>query len=152
MKIDSIYNLALVFILTISFSSCKMSKNVVENQKNSIELMEVSFEKIGMSGSENLVINSKEKMRTESNRSGLGEGVKSDINPKDWNELVAIVQNLNIEEFQNMKAPSQERFHDGARATTIIIKTADSEIRSQTYDEGKPPASVKILNDYLESL
>lgn len=152
MKIDSIYNLALVLIVTIYFSSCKMSKNVVENQKNSIELMEISLEKVGMSGMENLVINSKEKMRTESNRSGLGDGTKTSTDPKVWNDVAAIVQSLNVEEFQNMEAPSQERFHDGARATTIIIKTADSEIRSQTYDEGKPPASVKILNDYLESL
>lgn len=152
MKFCSIFILTLLFVVTISVSSCKMSKKTVENQKKSLELMEVSFEKIGMSGSENLVINSKERMKTQSNRSGLGEEVKSDINPKDWNELVAIVYSLNVEEFQNMEAPSQERFHDGARATTIIIKTADSEIRSQTYDEGKPPASVKILNDYLESL
>ncbi|MET3731799.1 hypothetical protein [Moheibacter stercoris] len=114
--------------------------------------MEISLEKVGMSGSENLVINSKERMKTQSNRSGVGDSVKTIFDSKDWNELVAIVQNLNIEEFQNMEAPSQERFHDGARATTIIIKTADSEISSQTYDEGKPPASVKILNDYLESL
>lgn|SRR5690554_7955752 len=80
-----------------------------------------------------------------------GEKIRQRIS-SEWDELNRLVSKLNLAEFENWEAPTQKRFYDGARGTTIKLNFADKTLSSQTFDEGEPPAELSELYDYLVSV
>lgn len=79
------------------------------------------------------------------------EGTK-EVTKEQLEELKAIINELNLEEISNLKAPSEERITDGALHAEFTIKIADKEYRSSTFDAGNPPKELKKLEDFLYKL
>ncbi|MEE4001707.1 hypothetical protein V1T75_15280 [Tenacibaculum sp. FZY0031] len=67
-------------------------------------------------------------------------------------ELNAVVNEINLEEISNLKAPSDKRITDGALHAEFTIKIADKEYKSITFDAGNPPKELKKLEDFLYKL
>ncbi|AZJ34235.1 hypothetical protein [Tenacibaculum singaporense] len=79
------------------------------------------------------------------------EGAK-EVTKEQLEELKAIINELNLEEISNLKAPSEKRITDGALHAEFTIKIADKEYRSSTFDAGNPPKELKKLEDFLYKL
>lgn len=79
------------------------------------------------------------------------EGAK-EVTKEQLEELKTIVNELNLEEIRDLKAPSEKRITDGALQAEIVIKMTDNEYKSSTFDAGNPPKELKKLEDFLYSL
>lgn len=79
------------------------------------------------------------------------EGTK-EITQGQLEELKAIINELNLEGINNLKAPSEKRITDGALHAEFTIKMADKEYKSSIFDAGNPPKELKKLEDLLYSL
>ena len=150
MKINYIHKVFSLFLFLLVASGCESSKKTAGNKDFMIE--KITFEKSGMRGASKLEI-TKDVLSIEDSGRGVEEsaGIVNTAS-ENWNEINRLVGELDLNEFENWKSPTQERFHDGARATTITLEINGKSMTSQPYDEGKPPAQLQELNDYLESL
>jgi len=79
------------------------------------------------------------------------EGTK-EITKGQLEELKAIINELNLEEISDLKAPSEKRITDGALHAEITIKIGDKEYKSITFDAGNPPTELKKLEGLLYSI
>ncbi len=79
------------------------------------------------------------------------EGTK-EVAKEQLEELKRIVNELNLDEISDLKAPSEKRITDGALHAEFTIKIADKEYKSSIFDAGNPPKELKKLEDLLYSL
>lgn len=143
------------FILFAVFSagfllSCESAKSSQNISKNMIE--KIKLEKVTMGSNSSLEITKDEILNASTTRDGLGDATSGEISSKDWNEINRLVSNLDLTKIDQWEGPTQARFYDGARATTIVIESNGQTYTSQSFDEGKPPAQLQELYNYLESL
>lgn len=92
------------------------------------------------------------KILSRSGDNTAEQKVKKTTNSKDWDQLVQLISNLEIDKMDSWKAPSQAFLYDGARATVIMIKTSDGDYNSLPFDEGNPPAELNNLYSALEDI
>lgn len=70
-----------------------------------------------------------------------------------WKELNAIISKLDLSKFESLGSPTEERLFDGAATTVIRLQKSDgTELNSEPFDEGRPPAELQELYDYLENV
>lgn len=79
------------------------------------------------------------------------EGTK-EVTKEQLEELKRIVNELNLDEISDLKAPSEKRITDGALHAEFTIKMADKEYKSSIFDAGNPPKELKKLEDFLYNL
>ena len=72
---------------------------------------------------------------------------------KEQQEKVNIeISKINLNEINNLKAPTDKRFYDGAMHTSILIKSNSTEYTSSTFDDTNPPIELKALCQLLLNL
>ena len=74
------------------------------------------------------------------------------LSKEQLNRLNDIIGAISLKEIQTLKAPTNERYSDGALIANFIIKVKDKEYTSSTFDAGNPPKELKKLEDLLSSL
>jgi len=75
-----------------------------------------------------------------------------EITPKKWTSLTSLIQEINLDNLKNLKAPSEDRFRDAALAAEIKIITSENIFTSPQFDHGNPPKELKPLLDKLNAL
>ena len=151
MKLRAFAKLIIILTVTTLFFSCENSKNL--NEKNSsVKLESIKVEKVTRGSANAYEINKVETILDKTNLGGESERFKTKTKSSNWSEVETLVSKINLAEISNWEAPTQERFHDGARITTLKIISNREEFISQAFDEGQPPVQLKELYDYLESL
>lgn len=78
-------------------------------------------------------------------RDGKDMPVQEKISDKDWNELVAEFQNVDLDGLPNLKAPTEKRFYDGAAIAELKISYKDKTYETTGFDHGFPPAEIEKL-------
>lgn len=61
------------------------------------------------------------------------------------------VSKINLDEINNLKAPTNKRLYDGAMHTSILIKCGSKNYTSASFDNTDPPIELKPLCDLLIS-
>lgn len=152
MNSTTFHNVFLTFSVFLLFicTSCESSKNTSQSESSS-NLSEISLSKSGMSGYTNCQISKDQIIVSSKGRSGEEEKALP-ISEANWKELNQLVSKLNLSQFDKWESPTQARFYDGARATTISININGQTYTSQAFDEGKPPAELKKVYEYLETV
>ena len=75
---------------------------------------------------------------------------KYNCEEKNWEELNRLIEACDMETFQELKAPTEKRFYDGAAAATLAIQLGDIEYRTPEFDHGNPPQEIEaIVNKVL---
>ncbi|WOD44754.1 hypothetical protein [Hwangdonia lutea] len=62
-----------------------------------------------------------------------------------WNQLIKILKTVNVENVPNLKAPSEDRFFDGAAIAHLKITYNGKIYKSQPFDHGNPPKQIAAL-------
>lgn len=76
---------------------------------------------------------------------GSGEAVTTTVSTEQWNSIIKELEKVELAKLSELKAPTNKRFHDGARIATLTIKTKESTYRSSSFDHGNPPAEIAAL-------
>lgn len=150
-----IYSFSIKFMTIVGIFtfilSCGTSKDAGNNQLLSLE-METS----GMGGMQQFTASNAKMVEKSVNRSESSQQVTKTVSKSDlsrhWNKISGLVSDLDINNFENLESPSQDRLFDGARATVITLHFKDKTVTSAAFDEGNPPAELKALYDYLVSV
>ena len=74
------------------------------------------------------------------------------LSKQQLNRLNGIIEANNLKEIQTLKAPTNERYSDGALIANFIIKIKDKKYTSSTFDAGNPPKELKNLEHILYDL
>jgi hypothetical protein len=84
-------------------------------------------------------------------RSGNEKPVSVKISEKDWKELVAYFETIELESLATLKAPTQKRFHDGAAIADLKVTYKDKTYQTEAFDHGYPPEAIKKLVTKINS-
>lgn len=72
------------------------------------------------------------------------------ISEKDWNELMTLLMEVNIEALPELEAPTSKRNSDGAAFASLIVTQGDLETVSNSFDHGNPPKEIEaVVNKVL---
>jgi hypothetical protein len=72
------------------------------------------------------------------------------LSAAEWNSVILVVNELNLETLSQMKAPTEKRLFDGAAIANLKITKQGKTYESQSFDHGYPPAETeKIVNKML---
>ena len=72
------------------------------------------------------------------------------LSAAEWNSVILVVNELNLETLSQMKAPTEKRLFDGAAIASFKITKQGKTYESQSFDHGYPPAETeKIVNKML---
>lgn len=74
------------------------------------------------------------------------------ISNSDWKKIIDAFQEVDLEGFQNLKAPTQKRLYDGAAIADLRITYKGKEYFTPSFDHGNPPDEIKKLVDRITVL
>ncbi|WP_422106458.1 META domain-containing protein [Winogradskyella sp.] len=72
--------------------------------------------------------------------------------PEDWESLNELLQDIDIEHLDKLKAPTDKRLFDGAPHATLSVIRGDVETMSPSFDHGTPPDAIKALVNKVLSI
>jgi hypothetical protein len=78
-------------------------------------------------------------------RSGNDKPVAIKISDADWKELVGYFETINLDSLATLKAPTKKRLHDGAAIANLKVVYKDKTYKTESFDHGFPPETIKIL-------
>ncbi len=80
----------------------------------------------------------------------LKEVAGTKCNSKDWDTLVTLIKDINIEGLPELEAPSKMYQVDGAAMATLTVKINDETYQTKVFDHGHPPKTIaKLVNKVL---
>jgi hypothetical protein len=85
------------------------------------------------------------------NRSGNDNPIATKISDKDWKELVAYFETIDLDSLETLKAPTEKRFHDGAAIADLKVVYYNKIYQTVSFDHGYPPQEIKNLVDKLNT-
>ena len=62
-----------------------------------------------------------------------------------WNNLLKALKPINVENIPNLKAPSENRFFDGAAIARLKIIYDGTTYETNPFDHGNPPKEIETL-------
>ncbi len=84
-------------------------------------------------------------------RNGNDKAIVTKISEKDWKELVAHFETIELESLPTLKAPTEKRFHDGAAIADLKVVYKDKTFQTEAFDHGYPPETIKKLVTKINS-
>ncbi len=101
-----------------------------------------SFEFINISES-NILISTDRSLKTKK---------QYNCEEKDWEALNKMIEAVDLETFQKLKAPTDKRLFDGAAHATLAIQFGDVEYMTPTFDHGNAPKEIEALVNKVLSI
>jgi hypothetical protein len=84
-------------------------------------------------------------------KSRNGEAVEKKLSRSDWNSMLDLLAKVDRTNIQNLKAPSEKRFYDGAMIAGLTVIYKQDTYRSASFDHGNPPKEIKKLVEKIIS-
>lgn len=84
-------------------------------------------------------------------RNGKAAAEESKISDAEWKDLVALFQNIKLEELANLKSPTEKRFYDGAAIANLKVTYKGKVYESSNFDHGIPPAEIAKFVEKVNS-
>lgn len=74
-----------------------------------------------------------------------GETVEKKLSRSDWNSLLDLLAKVDAKNIQNLKAPTEKRFYDGAMIASLTVIHGKDTYKSAAFDHGTPPKEIEKL-------
>ncbi len=71
------------------------------------------------------------------------------LNKSQWDEIKELISKIDVDEIENLEAPSNGSHTDRALVATLSITIGDKTYESVNFDHGNPPNELKKLIDKL---
>lgn len=97
-----------------------------------------------------IIINQKATVFRDRNNEKFPEEIT--ISDKDWKEIIAYFEKIDLEKIPTLKDPTQKRFYDGAAIANLKVRYQDKNYETIDFDHGFPPAEIEKLVNKIVSL
>lgn len=121
------------------------------SQTSNINTDAISFEYSAMSRGQFLEIKVNKKT-TSIKKNRNDAAISKPTEEKKWETLLNALKSVTIENIQNLKAPSENRFFDGAAIGHLKITYKGKTYESQSFDHGNPHDEIAQLVKEMLSL
>ena len=129
---------ALLLILTLFVLDKGCSKSQINQEAITLEYSAMSRGKFL-----EIKIN-KKNVLVKKNRNNTEDTSKT-CTKNEWERLTKALKNINIENIPHLKAPSNNRFFDGAAIANLTIIYEGNTYKSESFDHGNPPKEIAQL-------
>ncbi|MFT3794464.1 hypothetical protein [Flavobacterium sp.] len=69
-----------------------------------------------------------------------------------WKELISEFQKVDLKKLQDLKAPTEKRYYDGAAIANLRVTYQNKTYETTGFDHGQPPAEIAPLVNKILSL
>lgn len=83
---------------------------------------------------------------------GLQDVTHYKCEEQDWNELNTLIDAVDLETFQKLEAPSEQRFSDIKPEASLAIQLGDIQYKTLGFDHGNPPEAIEALVNKVLSI
>ena len=73
----------------------------------------------------------------------------SGIEQDDWSRIMLALQNISLSDIDGLQSPTQNRAHDGAIHSTIVITFEDGSSVTHSFDDENPHPDLQPLLDEI---
>lgn len=136
-------------LLSILFLTIFLGKGCSGEQQKDLDTAVLEYEANTRGFYQKIVI---QKQTISVSRDRKGSDAQSEkISDADWKSLIAAFQEINLEDLQNLKAPTEKRFYDGAAIGNLKVIYKDKTYETSGFDHGVPPVEIEhLVNKMLE--
>lgn len=126
-------------ILSILFLTLLMAKGCDPKVNEEMKNTEIEYTAISRGKYLNINIHD-ERLSITDKRDGKARNYE--LKSKDWNDLAALYQKIDIKKLPTFKAPTQKRFYDGAAIANLHVVYDGKVYDSESFDHGTPPVEI----------
>ena len=137
-------------LFTMLFLSLFVSKSCEGQTKNDFKTAVLEYTATTRGFYQKITIQN-QMVTVSKDRSGNDNPVATKISEKDWKELVVYFETINLDSLETLKAPTEKRFHDGAAIANFEVMYKDKSYKTNSFDHGYPPDTIKKLIDKINS-
>ena len=131
-------------LFTMLFLSLFLGKSCTSQTKNDLKTAILEYTANTRGFYQKITIQD-QMVSVSKDRSGTEKPVATKILDKDWKELVAYFETINLDSLPTLKAPTQKRFHDGAAIADLKVTYKDKSYQTASFDHGYPPEAIKKI-------
>ena len=131
-------------LFTMLFLSLFLGKSCTSQTKNDLKTAILEYTANTRGFYQKITIQD-QMVSVSKDRSGTEKPVATKILDKDWKELVAYFETINLDSLPTLKAPTQKRFHDGAAIADLKVTYKDKSYQTASFDHGYPPEDIKKI-------
>ena len=99
---------------------------------------------------EKLMVNDGVLSKSE-DRNSDAKAQQINLSKEQKQELISTFQDINLEDLNDYKGPTEKRFYDGAAIAKLKITYQGKTYESQDFDHGNPPVEIEKFVDKLVS-
>ena len=131
-------------LFTVILLSAFLSKSCESQNKNDLKTAVLEYTANTRGFYQKITIQN-QMVAVSKDRSGNDKPVAIKISDGDWKELVGYFETINLDSLATLKAPTQKRLHDGAAIANLKVVYKDKTYKTESFDHGFPPETIKIL-------
>ncbi len=76
---------------------------------------------------------------------------RKDLSKSEWNGVLKALSDVDVSKLNNLKAPTEKRFYDGAMMATFRLIYKNETYQVPVFDHGNPPKEIeKLVNEVLK--
>lgn len=136
----------LLLLATIVLVSCKGQKNATTNssEKSISEILQLKYIANSRGFFQEIKIEN-QKVYISNHRDAANDQNSIKISDKGWQQLTDMVVCLDLDGLQDLKAPTEKRFYDGAAVASLSVTKNEKTYNSSSFDNGFPPKEIEYL-------
>jgi hypothetical protein len=138
----------IVSLLLLSFF---LQKGCSENDKQDLANSVLVYEANTRGFYEKITIQN-QMISVSKDRNGDDKAALIKISDKNWKELISAFDMINLDELQNMKAPTERRFYDGSAIASLKVTYKEKTYQTNEFDHGFPPLEIVKLVDKINAI
>ncbi len=138
-------------LVSLLFLTIFLGKGCDSEQKQDIETAVIEYSANTRGFYQKIVIQ-KQMIAVSHERNNADNPKAEKIADADWKILIAAFQEVTLETLQNLKAPTEKRFYDGAAIGELKVTYKGKTYQTSGFDHGTPPAEIEQLVNKILSL
>jgi len=128
--------------------------NLLTAQKESIKKVKndmiLEYTTLSRGGTYKMIQISNKTISVQKNRTS--KAITKSCSNEEWNNIVSLFKNINLDNLSTLKAPSQARFYDGADIANLKMIYNGETYDVPSFDHGNPAKEIKVLVKEILSL
>lgn len=139
------------FSLLCFFSSCGSGQSSIDYNKTNFEDFVIQYEANTRGFYQKLTVQ-KHTISASEDRKGIEKPIVQKVSDSDWSLLIVEVKKIDLDNLQNLVAPTEKRFYDGAAIANLKITYKSKIYETKSFDHGIPPLEIQKVVEMVNAL